>query len=56
MIKIKRVCSILLLTAMPLLFSGCGLFKKKCDCPGFGQKSQLPATVAANAVSPDRQN
>jgi len=38
-----------------VLMTGCGLFKKKCDCPKFGQKplNQSEWALAHQAVSTD---
>jgi len=38
----KILASLLLISTM-LFFSGCFVFKKKCDCPSFGKMKEMPA-------------
>lgn len=32
---------VLLLVTLLTVASGCAMFKKKCDCPGFGNKNKV---------------
>jgi len=37
----KKSIQLLLFFVISISLSGCGIFKKKCDCPGFGKKSSV---------------
>jgi len=39
----KNLVAILFISGGLMLFSGCKVFKKKCDCPKFSQQTEAPA-------------